>query len=162
MDMVSLIKSCDKVEDVELLENYFQLSNEERDIAFHHKLDIMYRALYRELENNVVSPELFCDWSCGEREAFRMDWEDDSFLDHLPTELFDGSSEMPQLPCQTPEHHPSQALDKQIGDGKRKRVDGEGTSKRQKPIEYFTIKQGKQINVRKFKTSGMFRNSNIS
>ena len=49
-----------------------------------------------------------------------------------------------------------EALESQLGEGSTsKRVsDSESPSKRHKPEEYFTIKSAKQVNVRKFKTTG--------
>ena len=62
------------------------------------------------------------------------------------------------LDSQLPEPVQSQPMElpNQFGEGKRKLGDSEGMSKRQKLEEYFTIREGKQVNVRKFMTSGMF------
>ena len=154
MDMISLIKSCDTAEDVEMLESCFQLTSEEKDQAFYHKSVIMYRFLGEELKNDVVNPDLFLDWSSEDRAAFRKDRADDSFVDHLALEP------PPQLAEPEASHQIELPYQNQLG-GKRKRVlDGE-SSKRQKTIDYFTIRPGKQVNIRKFRTIGMIHNSTV-
>lgn len=151
MDMVSLIKSYDTVEDVELIESYFQLNDLEKDAAFHRKLEIMYQGLDDELRvrDRGVNPDLFNGWSKQERDKFDLDWDDDTFVEHL-------SLDPPQSPV------PMSYIN-QEGTGKRTRDnDVASTSKRQKPIEYFTIKTGKEVNVRKFRTTGTFCSSIVS
>jgi hypothetical protein len=89
-----------------------------------------------ERENPVgVDPDMMANWTDDQRRLFNEDWAND-----------DGLCELEQLP------EPSE---NQIGEGsKRKHASDDVPSKRQRPEEYFSIKSVKQVNVRKFKTTG--------
>ena len=89
-----------------------------------------------ERENPVGVVDGFMDnWTMDRRRLFSGDWAND-----------DGLCEPEQLP------EPSE---NQMGEGsKRKRASDDVPLKRQRPVEYFTIKWAKQVNVRKFRTTG--------
>jgi hypothetical protein len=89
-----------------------------------------------ERENPVGVVDGFMDnWTEDQRRLFNEDWAND-----------DGLCELEQLP---------EPLENQIGTGsKRKHANDDVPSKRQRPEEYFTIKSAKQVNVRKFRTTG--------
>jgi hypothetical protein len=75
------------------------------------------------------------NWTEDQRRLFNEDWAND-----------DGLCELEQLP------EPSE---NQMGEGsKRKHASDDVPLKRQRPEEYFTIKSVKQVNVRKFRTTG--------
>jgi hypothetical protein len=89
-----------------------------------------------ERENPVGVVDGFMDnWTEDQRRLFNEDWAND-----------EGLCELEQLP-EPPEN--------QMGEGsKRKHASDDVPSKRQRPEEYFTIKSAKQVNVRKFRTTG--------
>lgn len=153
MDIVALINCCDTYEEVELIESFFQLNQAERDAAFSRKLGIVYRSVEEDLARAAtqnIHPDLFNGWSVEQRNAFERDWQDDSFLEYL----------FEEPPQQLPEPNQEMGLaiqNNQLGEGKRKHDGVERSpSKRSKAEEYFTIKPGKTVNVRKFRTTGMF------
>ncbi|CAB4006596.1 Hypothetical predicted protein [Paramuricea clavata] len=90
-----------------------------------------------ELENPVGVVDGFMDnWTEDQRRLFNEDWANDEGL----------CEELEQLP------EPSE---NQMGEGsKQKHASDDVPSKRQRPEEYFTIKSVKQVNVRKFWTTG--------
>jgi hypothetical protein len=76
------------------------------------------------------------NWTEDQRRLFNEDWANDDGL----------CEELEQLP-EPPEN--------QIGEGnKRKHASDDASSKRQRSEEYFNIKSVKQVNVRKFRTTG--------
>ena len=154
MDLTALINCSDTVEDVELIEGFFQLNDSEKNAAFYRKLAILYKGLEEDLsdDNREIHPDLYNGWSAEEREAFERDWQDDSFTAHLPpTPESSVELDWPKSNSVT-----EQSQLNQLGEEKRKLDHAGETSNRLKLDEYFIIRTGKQINVRKFKTSGMF------
>ena len=76
------------------------------------------------------------NWTDAQCRLFNEDWENG-----------EGLCELEQVP------EPS---DNKMGEGsKRKQANDDVPSKRQRPEEYFSIKSAKQVNVRKFKTTGI-------
>jgi hypothetical protein len=76
------------------------------------------------------------NWTDDQRRLFNEDWANDDGL----------YEELEQLP---------ELSDNQRGEGiKRKHASDDVPSKRQRPEEYFSIKSEKQVNVRKFRTTG--------
>ena len=61
-----------------------------------------------------------------------------------------------EVPSDQPDSPSSEPMENQVGEGsKRKSANDIASSpKRMKPEDYFTIKSAKQINVRKFNTTG--------
>jgi hypothetical protein len=79
------------------------------------------------------------NWTDEEKRQFNEDWANDEFLCH--------AEEQPEIP---------EALESQVGEGNKRRRSNntESSPKRLKPEDYFTIKSVKQVNVRKFRTTG--------
>ena len=105
MDLTALINCSDTVEDVQLIESFFQLSDNEKDAAFYRKLSILYKGLEddRNAENREIHPDLFNGWSVEEREAFERDWQDDPFVDCMPLD-----SQLPEPVQSQPMELPNQ------------------------------------------------------
>ena len=166
MDIIALIKVCDMVEDVQQVESSFHFTAEEQDAANNRKLVLILANLEQYLVmhgGDWVNPDLMEGWSSDEREAFLHDWGDDSFLTTIPEAPNNGSMDslLPEIPSQAEGSHVGELPGSYQSGGKRKRDDVGETSKRQKPEDYFTIKPGKQVSVRKFRTTGMFNCSAV-
>ena len=85
------------------------------------------------------------NWTDEERRQFNNDWADDEFLI-----LYE------EVPSDQPDSPPSEPVENQVGEGSKRKSANDIASppKRMKPVGYFTIKSAKQVNVRKFKTTG--------
>ena len=91
-----------------------------------------------------VFEDLMTNWTDEEKHRFNEDWANDDFL------FYDEEAKQLRSPME-------EALESQLGEGSTsKRVsDSESPSKRLRHEEYFTIESAKQVNVRKFKTTGI-------
>ena len=136
--MLELIKACETESELEFLERCFVLTEEQKQAVLRKKIIFWTNAMAEDIEreNPVgVDPDMMANWTDDQRRLFNEDWAND-----------DGLCELEQLP------EPSE---NQIGEGsKRKHASDDVPSKRQRPEEYFSIKSVKQVNVRKFKTTG--------
>ena len=145
--MMDLIKSCENEGALQFLEQSFVLTEEEKRAVLQRKIIFWTNAMTEDLCRETRTPagvveDLMDNWSSEEKRQFNEDWAKDDFL------CWDDEAEQPHFPVDEP-------LENQVGDGgKRKLSDSESPSKRQKPEEYFTVKSAKQVNVRKFKTTG--------
>jgi hypothetical protein len=114
------------------------LTEEQKEAVLQQRIIFWTNAMAEDIarENPIGVVDGFMDnWTEDQRRLFIADWEND-----------DGLCELEQLP-EPPEN--------QTGEGsKRKHASGDVPSKRQRPEEYFTIKSAKQVNVRKFRTTG--------
>jgi hypothetical protein len=82
-----------------------------------------------------VFDDLMTNWTDNQRSQFIADWENDEGL----LDLVDEPREIPQ---------------EGLGMKRRREMRSETSNKRLKVKEYFTIKVAKQVNVRKFKSTG--------
>ena len=147
IDMMDLIKSCEIEGALQFLEQSFVLTEEKKRAVLQQKIMFWTNAMTEDLCRETGTPagvveDLMDNWSSEEKRQFNEDWANDDFL------CWDDEAEQPHFPADEP-------LENQVGDGgKRKLSDSESPSKRQKPEEYFTVKSVKEVNVRKFKTTG--------
>jgi uncharacterized protein YeaC (DUF1315 family) len=136
--MLDLIKACETESEHDFLQESFMLADEQKEAALQQRIIFWTNAMAEDIEqeNPVgVDPDMMANWTEDQRRLFNEDWANDY-----------GLCELEQLP------EPSE---NQIGEGsKRKHASDDVPSKRQRPAEYFTIKSAKQVNVRKFKTTG--------
>ena len=149
MYLIEVISSLKSIEELNLVEEYFGLSEEEKTAASNRRLELLYRNLDDNLEAQKEGiPHDLCDnWSAKERREFYMDWNNNAFVDLLPpTPVQDEEIPAPD----SPQPGPSQS-----GGAKRASDDNGETSKRAKLTEYFTVKTAKTVRVKKFKTQGI-------
>ena len=148
--MMDLIKTCENESALEFLEESFVLTEEQNRAVLQQKIIFWTNALADELQRETetpsdVAPDLMTSWTDEKRRHFNIDWADDEFL--VPYK---------EVPSDQPGSPSSEPIENQVGEGsKRKSANDIASSpKRLKPEEYFTIKSAKQVNVRKFKTTG--------
>jgi uncharacterized protein YeaC (DUF1315 family) len=136
--MLDLIKACEAESELDFLQESFMLTDEQKEAVLQQRIIFWTNAMAEDIEqeNPVgVDPSMMANWTDEQRRLFNEDWAND-----------EGLCELEQLP------EPSENL---IGEGnKRKHASDDVPSKRQRPEEYFTIKSAKQVNVRKFRTTG--------
>ena len=119
-----MIRECEAEAALDIFEQAFDLTDEEKEAVLRQRLAIWTRS-------NSIDRSLLESWSDSQRLRFASKWADDSIM--MPTEPAE---------CQT--------------EGKRP-VDEESmesAAKRPRAEEYFTVKSVKQVNVRKFRTTG--------
>ena len=136
--MLDLIKACEAESELDFLRESFALTEEQKEAVLQQRIIFWTNAMAEDIEreNPVgVDPDMMANWTDEQRSQFIADWAND-----------EGLCELEQLP-EPPEN--------QMGEGsKRKHASDDAPSKRQRPEEYFTIKSAKQVNVRKFRTTG--------
>jgi hypothetical protein len=136
--MLDLIKACETESELDFLQESFVLTEEQKEAVLQQRIIFSTNAMAEDIarENPVGVVDGFMDnWTDDQRRLFNEDWEND-----------EGLCELEQLP-EPPKN--------QMGEGsKRKHANDDVPSKRQRPEEYFTIKSAKQVNVRKFRTTG--------
>ena len=136
--MLDLIKACETESELDFLQESFVLTEEQKEAVLQQRIILWTNAMAEDIarENPVGVVDGFMDnWTVDQRRQFNEDWAND-----------DGLCELEQFP------EPSE---NQIGEGrKRKHASDDIPLKRQRPDEYFTIKSAKQVNARKFRTTG--------
>jgi hypothetical protein len=124
--------------ELDFLQESFMLTDEQKEAVLQQRIIFWTNAMAEdnERENLVgVVDEFMDNWTEDQRRLFNEDRAND-----------DGLCELEQLP------EPSE---NQMGEGsKLKHASDDVPLKRQRPQEYFTIKSVKQVNVRKFRTTG--------
>ncbi|CAB3993267.1 Hypothetical predicted protein [Paramuricea clavata] len=138
INMSDLIKACEAESELDFLQESFVLTDEQKEAVLQQRIIFWTNAMAEDIEreNPVgVDPDMMANWTEDQRRLFNEDWANDN-----------GLCELEQMP-EPPEN--------QIGEGsKRRHASDHAPSKRQRPEEYFTIKSAKQVNVRKFRTTG--------
>ena len=120
-----MIRECEAEASLDIFEQAFDLTDEEKEAVLRQRLAIWTRS-------NSIDRSMLESWSDSQRLRFASEWADDSIM--MPTEPAE---------CQT-------------GEGKRP-VDEESMespAKRPRAEECFAVKSVKQVNVRKFRTTG--------
>ncbi|CAB4017782.1 Hypothetical predicted protein [Paramuricea clavata] len=140
INMLDLIKACEAESELDFLqESSFMLTDEQKEAVLQQRIIFWTNAMAEDIkrENPVGVVNGFMDnWTEDQRRLFNEDWANDDGL----------CEELEQLP-EPPEN--------QKGEGsKRKHASDDVPLKRQRPEEYFNIKSVKQVNVRKFRTTG--------
>jgi hypothetical protein len=137
--MLDLIKACETESELDFLQESFMLTDEQKEAVLQQRIIFWTNAMAEDIarENPVGVVDGFMDnWTDDQRRLFNEDWANDDGL----------YEELEQLP---------ELSDDQMGEGsKRKHASDDVPSKRQRPEEYFSIKSAKQVNVRKFRTTG--------
>jgi uncharacterized protein YeaC (DUF1315 family) len=137
--MLDLIKACETESELDSLQESFMLTDEQKEAVLQQRIILWTNAMAEDIEreNPVgVDPDMMANWTEDQRLLFNEDWANDNGL----------CEELEQLP---------QPSENQIVEGsKRKHASDDVPSKRQRSEEYFTIKSAKQVNVRKFRTTG--------
>ena len=148
--MMDLIKACESESALEFLEESFVLTEEQKRTALQQRIVFWTNAMADELQRETetpsdVVPDLMTNWTDEERRQFNIDWANDEFL--VPYE---------EVPSDQPDSPSSKPMENQVGKGSKWKSGNDIASspKRMKPEDYFTIKSAKQVNVRKFKTTG--------
>jgi hypothetical protein len=136
--MLDLIKAFEDESELDFLQESFMLTDEQKEAVLQQRIFFWTNAMAEDIEREnpvgVVDGFMY-NWTEGQRRLFNEDWAND-----------DGLCELEQLP-EPPEN--------QMGEGsKRKHASDDVPLKRQRLEEYFTIKSVKQVNVRKFRTTG--------
>ena len=136
--MLDLIRACETESELDFLQESLVLTEEQKEAIFQQRIIFWTNAMAEDIarENPVGIVDGFMDnWTEDQRRQFNEDWEND-----------EGLCELEQFP---------EPLENQMGEGnKRKHASDDVPLKRLRPEEYFTIKSVKQVNVRKFRTTG--------
>ena len=147
---MDLIKACESESALEFLEESFVLTEEQKRTALQQRIVFWTNAMAYELQRETETPsdvvsDLMTNWTDKERRQFNIDWANDEFL--VPYE---------EVPSDQPDSPSSKPMENQVGKGSKWKSGNDIASspKRMKPEDYFTIKSAKQVNVRKFKTTG--------
>ena len=179
MDIARKIINSQTTDELVTLESLYVLSDYEQGLVFERKAEIMSRLAEWAIENERqgLSADLMNSWTPEERERFSIDWNDDEpfrqisdedlFGEAFPNEFMvqagrgqNGSNDEmddvagdEDLPEQT-FHNESQAErgQKRAHDEMN---DGASTSDEFRDYNYFTLKDTKQVRVKKFRTTGM-------
>ena len=148
--MLDLIKACENETALEFLEESLVLTEEQKRAVLQQRIIFWTNAMADELQRETETPsdvisELMTNWTDVEMRQFNTDWANDEFL--VPCE---------DVPPDQPDSLPSELIENQVSEGGKRKSANDIASppKRMKPEEYFTIKSAKQVNVRKFKTTG--------
>jgi hypothetical protein len=125
-----MICECENKAALNIFEQAFELTDEEKEAISRRRIAIWTR-------QNEVSPSLIENWSASQRMRFTNEWANYHGL------------------CQESDA-PSEVIESQTGEGKRPANDDtiESPAKRHNAEEYFTVKSVKQVNIRKFCTTG--------
>ena len=157
-----MIRECEAEAALHIFEQAFDLTDEEKEAVLRQRLAIWTRS-------NSIDGSLLESWSDFQRIHFASEWADDSIMYHS-TELGSNSIDRSLLQSWSDSQRlrfasewaddsimmPTERAECQTGDGKRP-VDEESMeypAKRPRAEEYFAVKSVKQVNVRKFRTTG--------
>jgi hypothetical protein len=136
--MLDLIKACKTESELNLLQKSFMLTDDQQEAVLQQRIIFWTNAMADDIERenpDGVVDGFMDNWTEDQRRQFNEDWAND-----------EGLCELEQLP---------EPLENQMGEGsKRKHASDDVPLKRRRPEEYFSINSVKQVNVRKFKTTG--------
>ena len=121
---------CETAAELAALENLYVLNEHEQQVVFERKLEFLCRVSDWRIENERLglAADLTDTWTPGQRERFLLDWNNDEHL-------------------------------LQTGCGEKRSIgevdDGAGTSDKVSDNNFFTMTGVKQVEVKKFNTTGV-------
>jgi hypothetical protein len=166
--MEGKIKECQTIAELLTLERQNVLNELEERLVFERKLEIFLRIKEWRLENERLGivPDLTDTWTPEQRERFLRDWQDEEIPIHGQKRSYEemNSDDEPQFGGGEERSYEevNGGDESQVGRGEKRsheemtdsnkeqdEDDGAGTS------NAFTVQSVKQVNVKKFKTTGM-------
>jgi hypothetical protein len=144
MDIVRKIVACETIDELTLLESLYVLNEYEQGLVYERKVEIVTRLLEWGLENerHGLAANLSDSWTPEQRRNFLVEWNDDE-----PFQMILNEEAL---------QHSSDEL--QSGRGEKRSIDevneGASTSEQVSENNYFTVTNVRQVQVKKFKTTG--------
>ena len=145
--MNTRISNCQTIAELRFIEKTYTLSEAEQRLLFERQMEIFQRIREWRLENEQLGlmPDFTDTWTLEQREAFMCDWwNDEHVLQPSEERSYEGMED--------------ESLTQQMGRGKKRSHDeindGGSTSDEVRDNNFFTVHNVKQVNVKKFKTTG--------
>ena len=134
MDIVRKIIACETIDELTLLKSLYVLNDYEQGLVYERKVEIVTR----------LAANLSDSWTPEQRRNFLVEWNDDEpFQMILNEEALQHSSDGPLV---------------QSGRGEKRSIDevneGASTSEQVSENNYFTVTNVRQVQVKKFRTTG--------
>ncbi len=151
--MESKIKECQMIAELLVLESQNVLNELEECLVFERKMEIFLRIKKWHLENEQLGivPDLTDTWTPEQRQRFLCDWQDEELpmrMNRCEKRSYEETSsddEEPQVGCGQKRSYEETSND----DNESGQDDGAARS------NVFTVQSVKQVNVKKFKTTGV-------